>query len=101
MAKDEFLDSKKEIFERTVNLIKNNINTERERFGTSFLEALMVGVSDNIDFLESLESRDIQRRFDLLKLEQSLTTEYLSGGVSKREKVEARIEASKRIFSEP
>ncbi|EPM4291359.1 DUF262 domain-containing protein [Vibrio fluvialis] len=100
MANEDFLDAKKNIFERTVSIINNNINTERERFGTSFLEALMVGVSKNIEFLEGLPSEEIQSRFNLLKQEQSLTTEYLSGGVSKREKVEARIEASKRIFGE-
>lgn len=94
-----FFWKKKVTFERTVKLVHDRLFQNGERLGTSILEALLVGVSKNIDYLEELENDIIQAKFAELKEHPSLATEYLSGGVSKKEKVVARINASTLIFS--
>jgi len=96
---EDFLKNKKEYFLRTVKLIATKVLPEDERTGISTLEALLAGVSANIDFLEQLPKRDLTERFLKLKAHPSLATEYLNGGVAKKDKVEARISASIEIFS--
>lgn len=94
-----FLDSKKENFSRTVELIATKIIEPDERIGVSTLEALLAGISKNIDTLEPLPANELKDKFTLLKSHASLATEYLNGGVAKKDKVDARISASVEIFS--
>lgn len=96
---EDFLREKSELFERTVSLINRRIVNEGDKIGTSTLEALLVGVASNIDHLEALESDGLRHRFEELKGSGSLSTDYLSGGVAKKEKVEARISESLRVFA--
>ncbi|QCF25348.1 DUF262 domain-containing protein [Hydrocarboniclastica marina] len=95
----DFIDEKLKLFERTVVLINEKIINENDKIGSSTLEALLVGVASNIDHLEKLEREDLRDRFEDLKSSRSLSTDYLSGGVAKKEKVEARINESLRVFS--
>lgn len=97
--KDSFINDKKDIFERTSSLINKKIIQEGERLGSSTLEALLVGVAKNINHLEDLDDNEVRTRYEALKESPSLDSEYLSGGVSKKEKVEARIGDAIRIFS--
>lgn len=97
---ENFLNSKKENFIRTVELIATKIIAPDERIGISTLEALLAGVSRNIDHLEPLPSTELKSKFVLLKGHASLATEYLNGGVAKKDKVDARISASLEIFSQ-
>jgi Protein of unknown function DUF262 len=94
--KQKFLEEKRIIFEKTVTIISKVIN---DRLGISILEALMLGVSNNIENLETKQIDEIQRLFDELKVVPSLSSDYLSGGISRKEKVDARIQASIQIFS--
>jgi uncharacterized protein with ParB-like and HNH nuclease domain len=96
---ERFLEEKSNLFERTVELINKKIVNEADKIGSSTLEALLVGVATNIDYLETLGRDDLRNRFDELKGSRSLSTDYLSGGVAKKEKVEARINESLRLFS--
>lgn len=96
---EEFLREKKSIFERTTALIALKIITENERISSSVLEALLVGVASNIDNLEAKGNEELRAMFERLKVDASLSTEYLSDGIARKEKVEARINASKQIFS--
>jgi|26BtaG_2_1085354.scaffolds.fasta_scaffold06232_2 hypothetical protein len=96
---DEFISIKREKFTRTVKLISEKIIQDDERISTSTLEALLAGVSQNINSLEKLSSDRLKHLFTTLKLDKSLSTEYLNEGVAKKDKVEARILASISIFS--
>ncbi|MGI2170603.1 DUF262 domain-containing protein [Shewanella sp. MF05960] len=96
---EDFLQAKKDNFLRTVKLIEAKVLPGDERVGISTLEALLAGVSANIDSLELLSKEDLTSRFLRLKEHSSLATEYLNGGVAKKDKVEARISASIEIFS--
>lgn len=95
---EEFLASKKNIFDRTVILIEQKIIQDDDRLGSSILEALLVGVAKNIEHLEGLTKDDIRAKYKELKNDQSLSSNYLSGGVAKKEKVEARINAAIQIL---
>lgn len=96
---DAFLNTRKANFSRTVELIATKIIEPNERIGISTLEALLAGVSGNIDTLEPLPANELKSKFSELKLHASLATEYLNGGVAKKDKVDARISASLEIFS--
>lgn len=96
---EEFLSTKKRIFDRTITLIDQKIFHDDDRFGSSTLEALLIGVVKNIDHLEGLENGSIREKYEELKQDESLSSSYLSGGVAKKDKVEARINAAVRIFS--
>ncbi|WP_405280487.1 DUF262 domain-containing protein [Cobetia sp. Ld8] len=97
---EQFLDSKKVLFNRTVQLINSSILRDEDRIGSSTLEALLVGVATNIDYLESLDQRRLRVMFDNLKSSASLAPAYLSEGIAKKTKVEERISTSIQIFSE-
>jgi len=97
--KDDFLKACRTQFERTVDLIATKIIEKDERVGTSTLEALLAGVSNNIENLELKEARDLRNLYIQLKEAPSLATDYLSGGVAKKDKVDARIQAASRIFA--
>ena len=96
---ESFLDNKKVNFTRTVELVATKILSEDERIGISILEALLAGVSHNIDILEQLSEEILKARFRELRDHPSLATDYLNDGVAKKEKVNARISASIQIFS--
>lgn len=96
---EQFLNDKKVIFERTVEVISSKILEREERVGVSTLEALLAGVSNNIDRLETLGSDELKVLYVQLKADASLASDYLSGGVAKKDKVESRINAATRIFA--
>ncbi len=97
---DSFLENKKVTFTRTVKLVATKILSEDERIGISILEALLAGVSHNIDALEQLPEEKLKLSFRKLREHPSLATDYLNDGVAKKEKVQARISASIHIFSQ-
>ncbi len=91
----------KELFRRTNKVIWENIFLEKPmKISNSQLEALMFGVSNNIDFVEQQTNKELIERYNLLIQDQYLSTEYLSNGIMKKDKVEARFLLSKRVFSD-
>lgn len=94
----DFINQKRAIFEQTINLIEQRILLDDERLGSSLLEALLVGVAKNLDYLTPMDNVILRQKFEELRNDQSLSSDFLSGGVAKKEKVEARINASIRIF---
>ncbi len=94
-----FIEQKKTIFTRAVNVLHEKIlKPGEERVSISMLEALMFGVAKNIDSVESLSEQRCYELFDQLKKVDALSTSYLSGGVAKKEKVDARMDAAFNIF---
>ncbi|MHA6632850.1 GmrSD restriction endonuclease domain-containing protein [Citrobacter farmeri] len=90
---------KMDLFSRTVGLVWGKIlQPNPVRLGSSLMEALLYGVAKNIDALEQETSASLTRRFDELRADDSLSTAFLSGGVARKEKVDARLDAALRIF---
>lgn len=87
------------LFVRTINLIWDKILSKQQvRLGSSLLEALLYGVAKNIENLELETSEQLISKFEELRNDESLSTNFLSGGLARKEKVDARLEASERIF---
>jgi len=94
---EAFLAKKKKEFEDTADIVSRILEPD-ERVGISTLEALMIGVSNNIDILKKYNSQELKNLYVKLKEHPSLSPDFLSGGVAKRDKVEARVEAAREIF---
>ncbi|MCB2262273.1 MAG: DUF262 domain-containing protein [Candidatus Thiosymbion ectosymbiont of Robbea hypermnestra] len=95
----ETIEEKRKLFKRVVELIWEGIFDRKEtRVGNSTLEALLYGVAKNIDELESSDKQLLRERFEKLRKNHSLSTDYLSGGVARKEKIDARLEAGRNIF---
>lgn len=95
---EELINQKRTIFKLTVNIIEGRILHEDERLGSSLLEALLVGVARNLEHVTPMDNVILRQKFEELRSDHSLSSEFLSGGVAKKEKVEARVNASIRIF---
>ncbi|WP_421268137.1 DUF262 domain-containing protein [Aeromonas veronii] len=95
---EELINQKRTIFKLTVNIIEGRILHEDERLGSSLLEALLVGVAKNLEHVTPMDNVILRQKFEELRSDHSLSSEFLSGGVAKKEKVEARVNASIRIF---
>ena len=93
------LEDKKALFDRVVSIIWSRIFQSKDtRLGSSTLEALLYGVAKNIDLLESCDDSVLMERFSALREDESLSTSYLSGGVAKKEKIDARLDAGEALF---
>ena len=99
----EFLDQKRDVFQRTVNLVNNAIFDRHtgERRSISVVEATLVGVSLNLDHLESLPTDDIYGMFVELVNAEEFSDERLRGGLSSTRRVLERMSLAHRIFSGP
>ncbi|QZY95987.1 DUF262 domain-containing protein [Pantoea dispersa] len=96
---EDRIEEKKDIFIRTISLIWDKLLSKHPvRLGSSLLESLLYGVAKNIDVLEAESEQQIFRKFELLRHDDSLSTTFLSGGLARKEKVDARLDASERIF---
>lgn len=99
-ADTQFLSEKMEIFNRTVKLIDIDIFGGQilRKLSITVLEALLVGVASNIDFLESLPGNRIKGMYRELVGSDELSEQNLIEGLSSKKKVIARIRKSKSIF---
>ena len=93
---------KQDLFCRTVNIVYRKIfeGTPPQKQSLSVLEALLVGVSFNLDYLEAIPKTKIIKLYkDLLKHEE-FSEGKLIEGLSGKPRVIGRIEAARTIFSE-
>lgn len=97
----EFLAAKKELFDRTVRIVGLSIFKGRPHGNVrlSVLEATLVGVACNLDWLQGQADNVIrQMYYDLLKADE-FSDEILSEGLSGIPRVQGRMSTAKRIFS--
>lgn len=100
-AADVFLDAKREIFKRVVKVINESIfeGTPPPRLPNTVLEALMIGVAENIAKSEALPKADLKLRYEQLRADESVSEASLAEGLSKKDKVDARLNAAIAIFA--
>ena len=101
-AEKVFIDEKRELFQRVVKIIDEKIlpGGAPGRITTSVMESLLVGVGINIEVLEGLRPNELQNKYKLLLNDSSVSAASLAEGLSKKDKVSARINAAKKIFSQ-
>ena len=99
--KDHFIDSKQSIFRRTNKLVNDavfDIGLDRRR-SISVLEAVLVGVSKNLDQLETKSVTEIRRMFINLLNSDEFSEDRLREGLSSPVRVKERMNAAVRVFS--
>ena len=96
------IDEKRKLFLRVVGLIRSKIvgRTSFGRLPVTILESVMVGISHNLDQLENQTAAHIRALFEKFREDESVSEESLAEGLSKKDKVEARLNAARLIFSE-
>lgn len=96
-----FLDSKKDVFNRTVDIINKSMFEGRSprQLSITVLESVMVGVSFNLAFLESQPTSNTKDMYVKLLNEEEFSEQRLSEGLSRKERVIGRVSTAKRVFS--
>ena len=96
-----FLDRKEELFRRTVNLVSAALFEEDpdNRRGISLLEATLVGVSLNLEYLESLPLTEVRRMFRELLDSEEFSENRLREGLSSTRRTLERLSTAERVFS--
>lgn len=102
-AGDDFIEEKRSLFARTVAIFSERIFPKGPdgRVPTSVLEAALVAVATNIDFVETLSRAEVQKRYNALRKSDQFTDEAVAEGLSKKDKVDARFDVANEIFSSP
>ncbi len=98
---DSFLTGKKNLFNRTIDLVYKSIFEGKppRKLSTSVLEAILVGVSFNLDFVESQPTSRIKAMYDNLLVQEEFSEKKLREGLSGKERVIGRMNTAKKIFS--
>jgi len=98
---DSFLQAKRDLFDRTVRILYESLfgGIIPPKLGISVLEALLVGVSFNLEFLEAQPRGRIQGMYDRLLRDREFSEERLSEGLAHKPQVTGRISTAKRVFS--
>ncbi len=99
--RDSFLTGKKNLFNRTIDAVYKSIFEGKppRKLSTSVLEAILVGVSFNLDFVESQPTSRIKAMYDKLLAQEEFSEKKLREGLSGKERVIGRINTAKRVFS--
>ena len=97
----EFKQTKSATFLRTVRLASDSIfdGNPTERRSISVLEATLVGISMNLDYLESLPKRKVRQMYDELLNSQEFAEERLRDALSSTRRVQERMSAAINVFS--
>ena len=96
-----FLDAKKELFNRTVDVIYKKVFEGKipKKLSISVLEAMLVGVALNLDFLDSQPDGKVQAMHEKLLKHRAFSEQELVEGLARKEKVTERMSTSIKIFS--
>ena len=97
----KILEKKRKLFNRTMDIVFKKIFDGKAppKMSITVLEALLVGVSFNLDYLESQASRKIKDLYRNLLLHEELSDEKLSEGLAGKARVIGRLTAAKQTLS--
>ncbi len=97
----DFLASKRELFERTIEVLSESIFEGRPsgRMGLSVMEATLVGVGLNLHNLETRPDHEIRSMYDNLLQSEEFSDDKLREGLSGTQRVLGRMSAAELIFS--
>lgn len=96
----KFIDECTILFNETIRIVSEKVIQESsERLGISTLEALMIGVSKNIEYVKTIPKNKVKSMFGQLRKHESLSSAFLRDGIGSKSKVDYRMKASIGIFS--
>lgn len=100
-ADEDFIEEKREIFTRVVNLISIKLFPDgpESRIPTSVLEAMLLAIAGNIDQLELEKNARLKSRYDRLRQRREFSDDAVAEGLSKVDKVFGRLDAAEEVFS--
>ena len=95
------VDSKKELFAKTVSVINTKLGTRvtQQKINLALFEALLVGVGRNIEKLSNEQPAKVVKRFDTLVAHEEFSEGQLLEGLSKTARVLGRLNAAVKLFS--
>ena len=98
---EQFLNDKKDMFVRTVKIVHDAIfgGSLDGRIGVSVLEAALVGVSLNLDHLETLPNESLRRLYEEMLASEEFSDENLREGLSGRSRVLSRLSTAEQVFA--
>lgn len=97
----DFVDAKREMFSRVVAVLEKTFpEGPTDRMPTAVVEALLIGIARNIDFVEELDAPELLGRYQQLRDSNNFRDEGLAEGLSKKDKVDARLVEATQIFSQ-
>lgn len=100
-ATEHELEEKYHLFTRTVDVTYEKINGKKDLKGLSkaIIDALLVGVAKNLEYLEKLGPKDALELFGKLRSDDLFSISSLREGLAKKVRVEARLNRAIEIFS--
>lgn len=98
---EKFLNQKRRLFRRTVDIIYSKLFEGKipAKLSITLLESVLLGISFNLNFLESSTNRHIQKMYKKLSRHEEFSETRLSEGLSRKARVLGRISAARQIFS--
>ena len=101
-ASNEVLQDKRNLFADTVDLVSDPIlsSESTRRHSISVLEATLVGVGRNLDYLKGTSSDDLKSMYQRLLNSPELSEDNLSEGLSSTTKVLHRMNTAMNVFSD-
>lgn len=97
----DFLDTKRAIFNRVVAVLSKAFPKGPDhRMPTAVVEAMLIGIARNINHVETLDAPMVLAQYQKLRASQNFRDEGLAEGLSKKDKVDARLTEAIDIFSQ-
>jgi len=98
---DKHLDKKRQLFTKTVDIVLKKCLWGKvpTKLTITVLETVLIGVSFNLNYLESQTDSRVQKLYEKLIKDEELSEDKLKEGLSGKERVIGRIEASIEVFS--
>ncbi|HSX54060.1 MAG TPA: DUF262 domain-containing protein [Sphingomonas sp.] len=100
---DEEIEAKADIFNFSAQSLSGRILTTEPppRLPSTVIEAAMIGIATSRERVQALSDQELKNRFAELRGHESLSSEFLAEGLSKPDRVDARLGAAQDIFSRP
>ncbi len=92
-------DQKEDIFQRTINVASKILKKRSEKLSNVLLDALLFGVARNIDRLEKIKIKELEKTFDNFIENPVFSKENISEGTLKKRKVLERLSTTEKLFS--
>lgn len=101
-ADEKVIKEHADLFARVVKVLAEKVITDRPapRMPGTVLEAVMIGVASNLAHLEASSPVHAQALLAKFRADKSISDSELAEGLSKKDKVDARLTAAANVFAE-